>query len=48
MIEKKILLACSSSRPPECYNKLLLSRDGEDEGGQGEEASAKRLDNLKD
>lgn len=36
-------------RWPECYNKLLLSRAGEDEGRRcGEEAGAKRPENLKD
>lgn len=35
-------------RRPECYNKLLLSRAGEGEGRQGEEAGAKRPENLKD
>lgn len=33
---------------PECYNKLLLSRAEEGEGRQGEEAGAKRPENLKD
>ena len=35
-------------RRPECYNKLLISRAGEGEGRQGEEAGAKRPENLKD
>lgn len=35
-------------RRPERYNKLLLSRVGEDEGRQGEAARAKRPENLKD
>lgn len=50
MIEKKKKKsACLQFSPrPECYNKLLLSSAREGEGRPGEEAGAKRPQNLKD
>lgn len=47
MIEKKFSACLQFLRRPERYNKLLLSRVGEDEGKQGEEAESKEATELK-
>lgn len=46
MIEKKFSACLQFLQRPECYNKLLLSRVGEDEGKQGEEAESKEAREL--